>query len=324
MKALASPFEMPRLFLLVCLMLMTASTVAMAEPSLEAKEMAKTVPIADMHMHAYRRDGPRATEVLEQMDKNGVRWGGAVGDFREDVAKLLGSRYIPALGQAEFARVFFSKGEQALMDESDPIFQRLFAEAERRFADGTAMGFGELHTDNHTSGPMRMRRYIPTDNPVMRRFFTIANKYSGFVQIHTQLDARFNQDILRLTADFPNTKVILSHCLAGAQPADLRQLFEVRSNIYCELSAQGVIHNRLSGLSRPARVFSEERVRPDWLELFQQHPSRLMVGSDACCGWFSSYSEMIDEIRTNLFPHLEPELIERLAYKNAVTLFNLQ
>ncbi len=214
--------------------------------------------------------------------------------------------------------------QQALMDESDPIFQRLFAEAERRFADGTAMGFGELHTDNHTSGPMRMRRYIPTDNPVMRRFFTIANKYNGFVQIHTQLDVRFNQDILRLTADFPNTKVILSHCLAGARPADLRQLFEVRSNIYCELSAQGVIHNRLSGLSRPARVFSEERVRPDWLELIQQHPSRLMVGSDACCGWFSSYSEMIDEIRTNLFPHLEPELMERLAYKNAVALFNLK
>ena len=300
---------MKRHFLLICLTFIASVSAVMAEPSPEAIEMAKNVPIADMHMHAYRRDGPRAAEVLEQMDKNGVRWGGAVGDFREDVAKLLGSRYIPALGQAEFARVFFSKGEQALMDESDPIFQRLFAEAERRFADGTAMGFGELHTDNHTSGPMRMRRYIPTDNPVVRRFFTIANKYNGFVQIHTQLDVRFNQDILRLTADFPNTKVILSHCLAGARPADLHQLFEMRSNIYCELSAQGVIHNRLSGLSRPARVFSEERVRPDWLELIQRHPSRLMVGSDACCGWFSSYSEMIDEIRTNLFPHLEPELI---------------
>ena len=157
-----------------------------------------------------------------------------------------------------------------------------------------------------------------------RDFFTIANKYNGFVQIHTQLDAKFNEDILRLTADFPNTRVILSHCLAGAKPADLRQLFEARSNIYCELSAQGAIHNRLSGLNRPPRVFSEERVRSDWLELIQQYSKRVMVGSDACCGWFSSYSEMIDEIRTNLFPHLEPELMERLAYKNAVTLFNLQ
>ena len=91
---------------------------ALAQPSAESIEMAKTIPIADMHMHAYRRDGPRASEVLEQMDKNGVRWGGAVGDFREDVSKLLGTRYIPALGQAEFARVFFSKGEKALMDLS--------------------------------------------------------------------------------------------------------------------------------------------------------------------------------------------------------------
>ena len=316
---------MPRLFLLVCLTIMIASTVAMAEPSLEAKELAKTVPIADMHMHAYRRDGPRAAEVLEQMDKNGVRWGGAVGDFREDVAKLLGSRYIPALGQAEFARVFFSEGEQALMDESDPIFQRLFAEAERRFADGTAMGFGELHTDNHTSGPMRMRRYIPTDNPVMRRFFTIANKYNGFVQIHTQFDGRFNDDILRLTNDFPNVKVILSHCLSRATTADFERLFSQRKNLYCELSSRGKIHYRLVGVTRPPpSVFDENGIAPQWLSLFNKFPDRFMVGSDACCGWFSSYSEMVDEIRTNLFPHLEPELMERLAYKNAVDLFDLK
>ena len=112
---------MKRHFLLICLTFIASVSVAMAEPSPEAIEMAKNVPIADMHMHAYRRDGPRAAEVLEQMDKNGVRWGGAVGDFREDVAKLLGSRYIPALGQAEFARVFFSKGEQALMDGNRPL-----------------------------------------------------------------------------------------------------------------------------------------------------------------------------------------------------------
>ena len=211
---------MRRYLLLMCLPLFVSVSGALAEPRPESIEMAKTVPIADMHMHAYRRDGPRASEVLEQMDKNGVRWGGAVGDFREDVAELLGTRYIPALGQAEFGRVFFTRGEKALMDDNDPIFRQLFAEAERRFSDGTAKGFGELHTDNHSSGPMRMRRYIPTDNPVMRKFFAIANKHDGFVQIHTQLDARFNDDILRLASDFPKVKVILAHCLPGAKPAD--------------------------------------------------------------------------------------------------------
>jgi len=33
---------------------------------------------------------------------------------------------------------------------------------------------------------------------------------------------------------------------------------------------------------------------------------------------------MIDEIRTNLLPYLAPELMEKLAYKNAVALFNLK
>ena len=316
---------MKRHFVLICLSLFTSVSGALAQPSPESIEMAKTIPIADMHMHAYRRDGPRASEVLEQMDKNGVRWGGAVGDFREDVAKLLGTRYIPALGQAEFGRVFFTKGEKALMDDTDPIFQQLFAEAERRFADGTAKGFGELHTDNHTSGPMRMRRYIPTDNPVMRKFFTIANKYDGFVQIHTQFDGRFNDDIMRLTNDFPNVKVILSHCLSRATTADFERLFSQRKNLYCELSSRGKIHYRLVGVTRPPpSVFDENGIAPQWLSLFKKFPDRFMVGSDACCGWFSSYSEMVEEIRINLLPHLEPELMEKLAYKNAVDLLGLR
>ena len=305
-------------------LLLMLSVHAQAQITPETAEIAKTIPIADVHMHAYRRGGPTAAQVLEQMDQNGVRWGGAVGDFREDVATRLGNRYIPALGQAEFARVFFSKGETALMDDNDPVFQQLFDEAERRLADGTAKGFGELHTDNHTSGPFRMQRYIPTDNPVVRRFFSIADKHGGFVQIHTQWDDKFNDDILRLAADFPNAKVILSHCLPVSKPADLERLFAARENIYCELSAQGAIHNQLSGLRRPPRVFSQEGVRPDWMALIRRYPTRVMVGSDACCGWFDSYSAMIDEIRTNLLPHFEPELMERVAYKNAVIVFGLQ
>ncbi len=60
------------------------------------------------------------------------------------------------------------------------------------------------------------------------------------------------------------------------------------------------------------------------MDLFKQYPTRVMVGSDACCGWFGSYSEMIDEIRINLLPYLELELMEKLAYKNAVDLLGLR
>ena len=147
------------------------------------------------------------------MDQNGVAWGGGVGDYREDVAALLGKRYIAAVGQAEFTKVFFSAGEAGLIDPNNRLFLSFFEEAEQLMASGLAKGFGELHTDNHTSGPPRMRRHIRTDNPVMRKFYEIANKHGGFVQIHSQLDDDFVGDVLRLTADYPKVLTILSHCL---------------------------------------------------------------------------------------------------------------
>ena len=115
-------------------LLVLASSGVLAQPSQQSLVSAKTVPIADVHMHTYKHNGPQAKEFLEQMDANGVVWGGAVGDYREDVAQLLGKRYIPAVGQAEFMQVFFSQGEAGLIDENHPVFVRFYEEADRLLA----------------------------------------------------------------------------------------------------------------------------------------------------------------------------------------------
>ena len=301
-----------------------ATLATQAQPSLQSIELAKTVPIADVHMHTYRFRGAAASEYLDEMNKNGVSWGGGVGDYREDVATLLGSRYIPAVGQAEFMKVFFSDGQSGLVDASNPVFLSLFEKADQLMASGRAKGFGELHTDNSSSGPPRIRRHIRTDNPVMRKFYEIANRYSGFVQIHSQLDGDFVGDILRLTEDYPNALTILSHCLPKSRPKDLQALFSQRSNLVCELSAQGGVQNRLAGLQRPARVFSAEGIEPQWKVFIEEYQDRIMIGTDACCGWFNSYSELVAELRSNLLPHLEPEVLEKIAYKNAARLLDLK
>lgn len=309
---------------LVALLNHSGVSEAMAQPTPQTIKLAKEIPIADVHMHTYRRNGPQAEAFLRQMDQNGVKWGGAVGDFREDVAVLLGNRYIPALGQAEFAQVFFSQGESGLIDPDHPAFVRLYEEAQRRFADGSAKGFGELHTDNHNSGPMRMRRHIRTDNPVMRRFYEIANQYGGFVQLHSQLDDDFVTDVLKLTADYPKVTTVLAHCLPLAKPADLERLLSQRPNLVCELSAQGAVHNQLAGLNRSPRVYSDAGIKRDWKRFIERYPDRVMIGTDACCGWFGSYTDMVVEIRTNFLPNLAPDLMKKVAYENAVRIFDLK
>jgi Tat protein secretion system quality control protein TatD with DNase activity len=295
-----------------------------AQHSAESVELAKTIPIADVHMHTYFRGGPSSSAFLEQMDKNNVRWGGAVGDYRDDVADKLKERYIPAVGQMEFMEVFFSRGASGLLDDENWTFKRLYKNAEERFINGTIKGFGELHTDNHLSGPVNIRRMIRTDSPAVRKMYAIANKYNGFVQIHSQHDENFTMDILKLSAEFPNTTTVLSHCLPLSKAKDLAHLFSQRKNIVCELSAQGSYHNTISGINRPARVFDDNGIRPAWKDLIETYPDQIMIGTDACCGWFNSYSDMVAEIRKNLLPYLSPELMEKLAYKNAVRIFKLQ
>lgn len=300
------------------------SIYANAHYSADSVQLAKTIPIADIHMHTYARGGPSSAAILEQMDKNNVRWGGAVGDFRTDVADRLKDRYIPAIGQIEFMEVFFSRGASALTDEDNWTFKRLYKNAEELFAKGTVKGFGELHTDNHSSGPHHIRRTIRTDNPAVRKMYAIANKYEGFIQIHAQQDENFTTDILKLSADYPNTITVLSHCLPVSQPNDLANLFSQRKNIVCEMSATGSVHNKILSINRPARAFDDNGLRPTWKNLIETYPDQIMVGTDACCGWFNYYGEMVQELRNNLLPHLSPEIIEKLAYKNAVRIFKLK
>ena len=113
------------------------STRLYAQHSSESVELAKTIPIADVHMHTYFRGGPTSSAILEQMDKNNVKWGGAVGDFRADVADKLKERYIPAIGQMEFMEVFFNRGPSGLIDEENSTFKRLYKNAEEQFSNGT-------------------------------------------------------------------------------------------------------------------------------------------------------------------------------------------
>ena len=83
--------------------------------------------------------------------------------------------------------------------------------------------------------------------------YAIANKYDGFIQIHSQQNDSFTTDILKLSADFPNSITVLSHCLPASQPNNLANLFAQRKNIVCEMSATGSAHNKILGINRPAR-----------------------------------------------------------------------
>lgn len=315
-------FKLAVLFCFCSINLCCLNSFAQSTP--ESIEFAKKIPIADAHMHTYQQNPRSSVWWREQMDANNVKWGGAVGDYREDVQAELKERFIPAIGQIAFFRVFFKDNTRGLIDPENAIFQDLYARADKLFESGLVKGFGEFHTDNHTSGHPRIRRVIRTDNPAMRKFYAIAEKYNGFIQIHSEFDMDFEKDILSLSADFPNVTTVLSHCLSANNPNSLGSLFSQRKNITCEMSATGEAINRLLGLNKIPIAFNSSGPFKDWKKLIENYPDQVMLGTDPCCGAERGYSELITELRVNLLPYFSPEIMEKLAYKNAVRIFKLK
>jgi predicted TIM-barrel fold metal-dependent hydrolase len=313
---------MPKQVLSIFLLML--SGLVYAQPTPQSIELAKIVPIADVHMHTYQQNPRSATWWREMMDANGVKWGGAVGDYREDVQTELGNRYIPAVGQPEFFKVFFKEGRSGLIDPNNETFKDLYTRSEKLFSEGKIKGFGEFHTDNHSSGPPRIRRSIRTDNPAMRKFYEIANRYGGFVQIHAEFDGDFEKDILNLSADYPNTTTVLSHCLSTKNVDNVAAILEKRKNIVCEVSSLGAVHVNRLNIPRSPHAYDSGGLYGNWIKFIEAYPDQVLIGSDPCCGIDASYSEIISELRTSVLPYLSPVTMEKVANKNAVRIFSLK
>jgi predicted TIM-barrel fold metal-dependent hydrolase len=158
----------------------------------------------------------------------------------------------------------------------------------------------------------------------MRKFYEIAEKYQGFIQIHAEFDRDFERDILNFSADYPNVTTVLSHCLSTSDANVLASLFGKRKNITCEMSSTGEALYRLIGSNKSPLTFNSSGPFSVWKKLIEAHSEQIMLGTDPCCGADRGYSELVSELRENLLPYFSTEIMEKLAYKNALRIFKLK
>ena len=135
--------------LLFSLALLTAPMATWAiSPTDETRELAKSIPLADLHMHVYGFSGSTPQIFLRYMEQQNVRWGGGVGNYQTELQEKLGPRYIAAIGNEAWYAVFKSRGESGLSILDQSAFDELFRTAEQLFKDGKLKGFGEIHVKN--------------------------------------------------------------------------------------------------------------------------------------------------------------------------------
>ena len=94
-----------------------------------SESRAADLPIADVHMHAYERTASEADWFVDNMNHLGVKWGGGVGNYSDEMIAKLGSRYIPAFGQSQFMAAFREGGAAALLDPDNKFIKFMLAKS---------------------------------------------------------------------------------------------------------------------------------------------------------------------------------------------------
>lgn len=287
-------------------------------PRPESEALAQSVPIADVHMH-FDPDRQTADQMLQLMQSVHVRWGGGVGDYAAQLQSALGARYIPALGQAQFTKVLMSSGESGLQNLEHPVFVQFFQEAQTLMESGQARGFGEIHINNRSnvSANDPFGRSIPLDSPVVRRMYEMAHAHNGFVQIHYNKDPRVVDQIIAMAQRFPKAWTIIAHCMPMGSPDDIRKIFDAAPNVMCEISGATPLHG-------VTRIVTPQGINSRWLQMIEDYPDRVMLGTDPCCGLMRRYREIVQLMRSKALAAMKPETLEKVAYKNAVRVFGLK
>lgn len=317
------------------------AAIADIKPHQESQELAREVPIADLHFHPRTRIKP--SEARQWMDKNGVRWagGGATSKAALLAAKgksgkpaeenerilwqsykeYLGDRFIAFAGQSEMIHAYAEGGTEAIEDVNNPRFQKLITEAERDLEAGIVKGIGEMFVNNKRSTKIKnFRRKSRADAPTIVMLFDLVSRYDSTLTIHMDSDSDSLDQLSKLLQTNLSGRLLWNHCGMYIEPSELKSFLSRYPNLYCELAYR---YPPMNGKKRRhINVFDGSGPKEDWLMLIEEFPDRFMIGTDAKDE--KTYSESIDNVRKGLFPYLKPDTLRKVAYENAKRIFVLQ
>ena len=285
------------------------------------------VIIADVHMHPHPDNAPE--DVLVWMDRNNVQWAGLgaiIGgrDVREHYAQVMGNRYIAFDGQSQLNQIYRRGGNAALEDADRQDFKDLMAMLAEDFAAGKLKGVGEIFANANTTSQAWVGRKMRIDAPTNRAMLDLVAKHGGVLSMHVEWDSDSVAQLGELAASNPQGRIIIAHCGSNTSAVDIRTILKKHQNLFCDLSARHPpkLHPGLMRKKPEQKIFTASGLERDWRDLIEDMPDRFMVGTDTKTE--QDYGGSIAAIRSGLLANLSAETAEKVAYKNAEALLNLQ
>ena len=195
----------------------------------------------------------------------------------------------------------------------DPTSAQAAARLESELAKSGAHVVGEVHI-------RQVSRKIDRNpaEPAFVKILEVAAKHKAPVVIHQELDAGAVTQLEAALAAVPAATIVLAH--AGESTPDvLDGLLGRHPNLVVDLS--GMHFQRT-----PALATEKGPLDPGWKALIARRPDRFLIGIDV---WAARLFEpaMLDRLMTwtrRILGELPPEAAERVAHRNAATLYHLE
>jgi hypothetical protein len=250
------------------------------------------LPLFDAHLH-YSADAWSLYDVdqaLAQMDRAGIKVALVSSTPDDGTLKLYArapERVVPIL------RPYRTRGDMGQWTRDPSVAAYLRQRIEEAPPGLKYRGIGEFHL------------YAGEANdPVVAEVAQLARGHDLFLHAHADVGAV--EELLRA---HPDVKVLWAHAGMSASPAAVWVLLDrYADRLWVELALR-------------FDVVRGGEPDPEWLAVFERHPTRLMVGTDT---WIPSQWSALPELKAReqaWLRQLPAELAERLAWWNAACLF---
>ena len=184
-----------------------------------------------------------------------------------------------------------------------------------------ARGVGEVsisHVETSTQGVVDRAG----DDPLLVQVWQLAADYGVPVNVHCE-----GADVLELAAALdssPETIFIWAH-MGDTDAATVRSMLEAYPDrLYADLACRNPHYIRPPHSAEEQALTDGDGVlKPGWVELFEDYPTRLLWGTDiGPPGRYEQLEQTLDYAQS-IFAQLEPSTAEAIAHSNAEALFGL-
>lgn len=184
--------------------------------------------------------------------------------------------------------------------------------------DGKIRGIGEIMSRHDDLTALTYGEPPHADHPAYTEILKLAVEYDIPVLIHHNISAVSNPDPIyldefcRMLDSCPEAKVIWAH-VGISRRIEVKGLTDIADEV---LTRYPNLYFDISW------IVYEDYIAKDidrWIELFEKHPTRFMIGSDIVGKW-DNYTKEIRKYYPMLDAIKNKALVENLCYRNILTL----